>query len=170
MAGIGTVLADDPMLNVRFTGGRSPVRIICDSRLRIPTDCAIARTAREYETIVACAEADPKRREALEQLGIEVLPVDDGNGRVDLGRLCQLLGERNIDSILLEGGGTLNDAMLRQELVQELQVFVAPKIFGGAGAKTPVEGLGVELPSEAVQLHMETVRSVGEDLLIVYRR
>jgi diaminohydroxyphosphoribosylaminopyrimidine deaminase/5-amino-6-(5-phosphoribosylamino)uracil reductase len=170
MVGIGTVLADDPMLNVRFPGGRSPVRIICDSSLRLPVDSAIARTAREYETIVACAKAESEKQKALEELGIQVLSVDDGNGRVDLRRLLQLLGERNIDSILLEGGGTLNDAMLRQELVQELQVFVAPKIFGGAGAKTPVEGIGVELPSEAAVLHMEQVTPIGEDLLIVYRR
>jgi diaminohydroxyphosphoribosylaminopyrimidine deaminase/5-amino-6-(5-phosphoribosylamino)uracil reductase len=170
MVGIGTVLADDPMLNVRFSGGRSPVRIICDSKLRLPTDSAIARTACEYETIVACAGADLERQKVLEELGIEVLPVDDGKGSVDLQKLLRLLGEKNIDSILLEGGGTLNDAMLQQELVQELQVFVAPKIFGGSGAKTPVEGTGVELPSEASVFHMERVTPIGEDLLIVYRR
>jgi diaminohydroxyphosphoribosylaminopyrimidine deaminase/5-amino-6-(5-phosphoribosylamino)uracil reductase len=169
MVGIGTVLADDPMLNVRFTGGRSPVRIICDSGLRLPLDGAIARTAREYETIVACATADPKRQKALEELGIEVLPVDDGTGRVDLKRLMELLGEKNIDSILLEGGGTLNDSMLRQKFVQELQVFVAPKIFGGAGAKTPVEGIGVELPSAAVSFHLEKMRQIGADLLMEYK-
>jgi diaminohydroxyphosphoribosylaminopyrimidine deaminase/5-amino-6-(5-phosphoribosylamino)uracil reductase len=138
--------------------------------LRLPLDSAIAKSAREYETIVACAKADPQKQAALLELGIEVLCVNDGNGQVDLRRLCKLLGEKNIDSILLEGGGTMNDAMLRQELVQELQVFVAPKIFGGAGAKSPVEGIGVELPAQAAVLHMESVTSIGEDLLIVYRR
>ena len=66
MVGIGTVLADDPMLNVRFEGGRSPVRIICDSRLSIPEDCAIANSAHEYETIIACAAAQPEKRKRLE--------------------------------------------------------------------------------------------------------
>lgn len=169
MAGIGTVLSDDPMLNVRFHGGRSPVRIICDSRLRLPADSAIAKSAHEYETIVACARAEPARRKALESLGIQVYELGNGQGRVDLGKLMQVLGERKIDSVLLEGGGTLNDSMLRLGYVHEVKAFVAPKLFGGEGAKTPVEGSGVELPQQAVKLVMERVTPVGEDLLIEYK-
>ena len=168
MVGIGTVLADDPMLNTRFEGGRSPVRIICDSRLRIPEDCAIAKSAREYETIVACASAEPGKRRRLEALGIQVLELAAADGSVDLEALMRVLGEKKIDSILLEGGGTLSDSMLRLGLVHEVKAFVAPKLFGGAGAKTPVEGSGVELPDQAVRLSLEKVTAVGEDLLIEY--
>ena len=168
MVGIGTVLADDPMLNVRFEGGRSPVRIICDSGLRIPEDCAIAKSAHEYETIVACAGAEPEKRRCLEALGIQLMELPDAAGKVDLKALMGVLGEKKIDSILLEGGGILNDSMLRLGLVHEVKAFVAPKLFGGAGAKTPVEGSGVELPDQAVKLSIKQVTAVGEDLLIEY--
>ncbi|MCI5770301.1 MAG: bifunctional diaminohydroxyphosphoribosylaminopyrimidine deaminase/5-amino-6-(5-phosphoribosylamino)uracil reductase RibD [Dorea longicatena] len=168
MVGIGTVLADDPMLNVRFAGGRSPVRIICDSKLRMPEDSAIAKSAHEYDTIVACACAEPEKKKRLEALGIQVLELPAADGSVDLKALMRVLGEQKIDSILLEGGGTLNDSMLRQGLVQEVKAFVAPKLFGGAGAKTPVEGVGADVPDQAVRLAVDRVTAVGEDLLIEY--
>lgn len=168
MVGIGTVLADDPMLNVRFEGGRSPVRIICDSGLRIPEDCAIAKSAHEYETIVACVGCEPEKRRRLESLGIQVLELPGADGKVDLKALMGVLGEKKIDSVLLEGGGMLNDSMLRLGLVHEVKAFVAPKLFGGAGAKTPVEGIGALLPDQAVKLSIKQVTAVGEDLLIEY--
>ena len=180
MAGIGTVLADDPMLNVRIPEGRSPVRIICDSRLRIPADSRICQTAKEYPTIVAyspdgeggAAEANERQREKiclLEQLGVQILPVLDGSGQVDLKVLMKLLGGRGIDSILLEGGGILNDSALRAGIVHEMQVFLAPKVFGGGNARTPVAGIGVELPGEAVSLELQEVSQIGKDLRIEYR-
>ena len=177
MAGIGTVLADDPLLNCRRPGGRDPVRIICDSRLRIPEDSQICRTAQKYETIVACAlseDADrrPKemraKAERLRQQGVEVWSVPAQDGSVDLKELVKRLGKRGIDSILLEGGGTLNESALRAGIVQEVNAFVAPKIFGGK-ARSPVEGTGVEVPQEALQMEMKQVRQVGKDLLITYR-
>ena len=177
MAGIGTVLADDPLLNCRKPGGRDPVRIICDSRLRIPEDSQICRTAQKYETIVACAlSEDADRRpeemrakaERLWQQGVEVWSVPAQDGSVDLKELVKRLGKRGIDSILLEGGGTLNESALRAGIVQEVNAFVAPKIFGGK-ARSPVEGTGVEVPQEALQMEMKQVRQVGKDLLITYR-
>ena len=177
MAGIGTVLADDPLLNCRKPGGRDPVRIICDSRLRIPEDSQICRTAQKYETIVACAlSEDADRRpeemrakaERLRQQGVEVWSVPAQDGSVDLKELVKRLGKRGIDSILLEGGGTLNESALRAGIVQEVNAFVAPKIFGGK-ARSPVEGIGVEVPQEALRMKMEQFRQVGPDLLITYR-
>ena len=177
MAGIGTVLADDPLLNCRRPGGRDPVRIICDSRLRIPEDSQICRTAQKYETIVACAlSEDADRRpeemrakaERLRQQGVEVWSVPAQDGSVDLKELVKRLGKRGIDSILLEGGGTLNESALRAGIVQEVNAFVAPKIFGGK-ARSPVEGIGVEVPQEALRMKMEQFRQVGPDLLITYR-
>ena len=177
MAGIGTVLADDPLLNCRKPGGRDPVRIICDSRLRIPEDSQICRTAQKYETIVACAlSEDADRRpeemrakaERLRQQGVEVWSVPAQDGSVDLKELVKRLGKRGIDSILLEGGGTLNESALRAGIVQEVNAFVAPKIFGGK-ARSPVEGTGVEVPQEALQMEMKQVRQGGKDLLITYR-
>ncbi len=173
MAGIGTVLADDPMLNVRIEGGKSPIRIICDSDLRIPPDSQICRTVKEFPTIVACAAARLKDREEeilrLERLGIQVVQTFGGESAVDLKELMGILGNQGIDSILLEGGGTLNDSALQAGIVSEIQAFVAPKLFGGNEAKTPVAGRGVNFPDEAVPLTLEKISQVGEDLLLEYK-
>ena len=175
MAGIGTVLADDPLLTVREENARSPVRIICDSRLRIPPDCRICRTAEQYPTILACAAGaekdDPamaRRRQQLERRGLRILETPARDGHIDLNALMRLLGAEGIDAILLEGGGTLNESALRSGIVQELQVFVAPKIFGGNG-KSPVEGEGVALPSEALGLELRGISNIGGDLLLRYQ-
>ena len=176
MAGIGTVLADDPMLNVRIPGLKSPVRIICDSGLRIPMDSQIVKTAKEYRTIVAyagecsgecCKEAE-KKAEQLHAAGVETVSVPDADGRVDLGKLMEYLGNQGIDSVLLEGGGTLNDAALSAGIVNEICAFIAPKIFGGADAKTPVSGIGVAHPAEAVMLTLRQVETIGDDLMLRY--
>ena len=176
MAGIGTVLADDPMLNVRIPGLKSPVRIICDSGLRIPMDSQLVKTAKEYRTIVAyagessgecCKEAE-KKAEQLHAAGVETVSVPDADGRVDLGKLMEYLGNQGIDSVLLEGGGTLNDAALSAGIVNEICAFIAPKIFGGADAKTPVSGIGVAHPAEAVMLTLRQVETIGDDLMLRY--
>ena len=80
----------------------------------------------------------------------------------------EYLGEQEIDSVLLEGGGALNESALRAGIVQHVSVFVAPKIFGGEEAKSPVRGLGVEVPDEAVKLKLQEVRKFEEDLLLEY--
>ena len=172
MAGIGTVLADDPMLNVRVEGKKSPARIICDSSLRIPINSKICQTAREYKTIVACGVEKAyagEKIDKMEQLGIQVVSLPDGNRKVDLKKLMDYLGGQGIDSILLEGGAELNDSALRAGIVKEVKVFMAPKIFGGAGAKSPVAGIGAETPGQAVVLKLEKISPIGEDVLMEYR-
>ena len=188
IAGIGTVLADDPMLNVRLEGKKSPIRIICDSRLRIPLDSKICRSAGQYRTMIACGkiedgdlgiekkkeqDADCKemvrKAEKLRAMGIEVVSLPDVQGRVDLLQLMNYLGSQKIDSVFLEGGGELNDSFLRAGLVQELKVFIAPKIFGGKEAKTPVSGVGVELPDQGTAFVLEKTSVIGEDFLLEYR-
>ncbi len=188
IAGIGTVLADDPMLNVRLEGKKSPIRIICDSRLRIPLDSKICRSAGQYRTMIACGkiedgdlgiekkkeqDADCKemvrKAEKLCAMGIEVVSLPDVQGRVDLLQLMNYLGSQKIDSVFLEGGGELNDSFLRAGLVQELKVFIAPKIFGGKEAKTPVSGVGVELPDQGTEFVLEKTSVIGEDFLMEYR-
>ena len=168
MTGIGTVLEDDPMLNTRIAGLKSPIRVICDSHLSISPACRICKTAKEYPTILACAEADEAKAEVLRSLGLEILILPDASGRVDLRALMRNLGERGIDSVLLEGGGTLNEAALRLGLVNRVLCYIAPKIFGGGEAKSPVGGIGVKTPQEAYLLRCEQVSTVGNDLLIEY--
>ena len=168
MAGIGTVLADDPMLNVRVEGWKSPIRILCDSGLRIPLDGQIVKSAGKYRTIVAYADSEntEAKRKRLHEMGVETICCPDENNQVDLKKLMKYLGKEGIDSILLEGGGTLNDSALRAGIVQEVQAFIAPKLFGGMNSKTPVEGIGVRFPSEAVKLKCVDICQVGEDIRI----
>ena len=168
MAGIGTVLADDPMLNVRVEGWKSPIRILCDSGLRIPLDGQIVKSAGKYRTIVAYADSEntEEKRKRLHEMGVETICCPDENNQVDLKKLMKYLGEEGIDSILLEGGGTLNDSALRAGIVQEVQAFIAPKLFGGMNSKTPVEGIGVRFPSEAVKLKCTDICQIGEDIRI----
>lgn len=176
MAGIGTVLADDPMLNVRVEGWKSPVRILCDSSLRIPLDSQIVRSAKEYRTIVAYAgreeneeitEKITKKIEQLHAKGVDTVCCPDEKGQIDLKKLMTYLGNEGIDSILLEGGGTLNDSALRAGIVKEVHCFIAPKLFGGKNSKTPVEGIGIGLPSEALKLKCTDICRIGEDIRII---
>ena len=172
MAGIGTVLADDPMLNVRVEGWKSPVRILCDSSLRIPLDSQIVRSAKEYRTIVAYAgrEENEEITEKIERLhakGVDTVCCSDEKGQIDLKKLMTYLGNEGIDSILLEGGGTLNDSALRAGIVKEVHCFIAPKLFGGKNSKTPVEGIGIGLPSEALKLKCTDICRIGEDIRII---
>ena len=186
MAGIGTVLADDPLLNVRVEGLKSPIRIICDSNLKIPLDSQIVKTADKHKTIIACAynEECPlqknnnnqdnyqftQKRELLIQKGIQIINVPDENGKVDVTKLLGILGNQGIDSIFVEGGGILNDSLFRANLVNRLEVFVAPKVFGGADAKSPVEGIGIEEVSEATEFNLIDIKKIGQDVLLSYER
>ena len=176
MAGIGTVLADDPMLNVRVEGWKSPVRILCDSSLRIPLDSQIVRSAKEYRTIVAYAgreeneeitEEITKKIKQLHAKGVDTICCPDEKGQIDLKKLMTYLGNEGIDSILLEGGGTLNDSALRAGIVKEVHCFIAPKLFGGKNSKTPVEGIGIGLPSEALKMKCTDICRIGEDIRII---
>lgn len=166
MAGIETVLKDDPMLNCRMEGGKNPVRIICDSHLRIPQDCRIVKTAKDIPTILAVTDASEEKKKPFLDAGCEILQVREKDGHVDLNHLMELLGEKKIDSILLEGGGTLNWSALQAGIVQKVYVFFAPKIFGGETAKTPVAGTGVATPMDAYQLIHRKIAILGEDILV----
>ena len=165
MAGVGTVLADDPMLNCRIKGCKDPVRIICDTRLRTPLTSQIVRTAGEIPTILATCADPPLYGPYLDAL-CQVWTLPEKDGHVDLCALMERLGAAEIDSVLLEGGGTLNWAALESGIVQRVQAYIAPKLFGGAAAKSPVAGEGVALPDQAVALKHTRVIRVGQDILL----
>lgn len=177
MAGVGTVLADDPLLTCRIAGGRNPVRIICDSNLRTPLTAQVVATAGQAPTWIAtCCTQEEKHRPYL-KAGCRIFVMDQAkdqdqnqknavNGRISLAELMERLGREEIDSILLEGGGTLNWSALQEGIVQKVQAYVAPKLFGGEDAKTPVEGIGFASPAEAVLLGRSTVIPLGADYLI----
>ncbi len=168
LAGIGTVLADDPLLNCRMDGGRSPVRIICDSHLRLPLGSQICKTADKYETIVAHVDGVSRKAEALKKRGIRLLQIPEQNRHVSLPLLMKRLAELEIDSVLAEGGGNIHYSLLADGLAQKAYVYVAPKIFGGATAKTPVGGKGVYLPEDAFRLKQTTLQAFGQDILLEF--
>lgn len=168
MVGINTVLMDDPQLTCRLEQGRDPIRIVCDSHLQIPLESNLVRTAKEVPVIVATLSSDAKKAAALQEKGVQVLVTKEKDGCIDLKDLMQKLGEQKVDSILLEGGATLNQSALQSQIVQRIQVYIAPKIFGGSGRYTPVRGNSVTTPDHAYQLQSKEIKQFGEDLLLEY--
>ena len=168
LCGIGTVLADDPMLNCRTENPSHPVRVVCDSKLRIPLDCNLVRTASEIPVIVAACEANPEKQRALEQLGVQVLLLPEADGHVDLRALMLHLGAQKLDSVLIEGGAELHEAAFRAGIVQKVQIYIAPKIFGGAAAKPAIGGLGVDAVSAAYRLSAPDITRFDDDILLEY--
>ena len=166
MVGVGTILADDPLLTCRVPDSKNPVRIICDTRLRTPLSVQAVMTAGQTPTILATCCTDVQKQAAYEEKGCRILLVEEKNGHIDLEILMEKLGQEQIDSILLEGGGTLNWAALESGIAQKIQTYIAPKVFGGQTAKTPVEGTGVPSPSNAFHLKNSTITRLGDDFLI----
>ena len=172
MVGIGTVLADDPMLNCRVEGGVDPVRIICDSNLHIPTESQIVKTASDIETIVACSqealksERKQEKIRRLKEAGIQIIGTEGAHG-VNLVELMKKLGGQNIDSILLEGGGTLNASALEDGIVNKVYAYIAGKLIGGMDARSPVEGMGIDRMADAITLQNMEIEKLGDDFCIV---
>ncbi|MHB8572227.1 MAG: bifunctional diaminohydroxyphosphoribosylaminopyrimidine deaminase/5-amino-6-(5-phosphoribosylamino)uracil reductase RibD [Candidatus Dormibacteria bacterium] len=167
MAGVGTVLADDPRLTARPAGDgatRQPLRVVVDSRLRTPA------TSRVFETpgvLVATTSAAPvAARRQLESRGAVVEVFDGDRGRVHLAGLLQALGAREVTSLLVEGGPALLGSMFDQDLVDEVVAFIAPVVIGGAGAPGAVGGAGPASLAAAHPLHELEWTSVGPDLMI----
>ena len=155
MVGIGTVLADDPLLTCRAEGGRNPVRIICDTRLCTPVHSQIAQTAAVVPTILATACTDIEKRGPLIGLGCRIITVPLRGDHIDLNALMARLGQEKIDSILLEGGSTLHRSFLQSGLINKVQAYIAPKLFGN-----------VSLPEQACLLANSRMELLGEDFLI----
>ncbi len=168
VVGINTVLSDDPMLTCRLDGNyHQPTRIVVDSRLRIPVDCQLVKTAKEYRTIVATTQNDARRDDVhIVSTGVEIIECQSNNNRVDINDLMTRLGSMGIDSLLLEGGGTLNAAFLEAGCVDEVWAFIAPKIIGGNDAKTPVSGKGIDRMCDAINLQDIDIQNINGDILI----
>jgi diaminohydroxyphosphoribosylaminopyrimidine deaminase/5-amino-6-(5-phosphoribosylamino)uracil reductase len=167
IVGIGTALADDPRLTARPPGPRTAVRVILDSQCRLPAESVLAKTAREAPTLVAAtAGAPPERVAALRALGCEVLTPPAADGRTDVKALLAELGRRRMTNVLLEGGAGVLGAFLDAGVIDEVHVFVAPLLAGGAGARTPVGGRGVEKIAEALRLAETRVEVIDGDVLI----
>ncbi|MFC4808436.1 bifunctional diaminohydroxyphosphoribosylaminopyrimidine deaminase/5-amino-6-(5-phosphoribosylamino)uracil reductase RibD [Paenibacillus sp. GCM10023250] len=166
MVGANTVIVDDPELTTRLSvPAVHPVRIVVDSKLRLPLEARMLRDRTAPVIVLTVDGADPGKRAALEAAGVEVIGCGDGP-RVDLALAMRKLGEREIGSILLEGGGKLNGAMLELGLIDKLLLFVAPKVIGGAGAPGVFQFEGFEKMAHAIPFRDVQVERIGDDIFV----
>ncbi len=169
LVGVNTVLADDPSLTARLPEGRGkdPIRIIVDSSARTPTAAKVLTQLSAAHTIIATTGAAPaERRAGLMAAGAEVLVVPGAGPRVDLVKLMEMLGEKQITSVLVEGGGQVNGAALTAGIVDKVAWFMAPKIIGGDGAPGPVRGDGIASLQNAIKLYDLSIEKLGEDIFV----
>ncbi len=166
LVGAGTVLADDPELNVRLVRGRNPRRIVVDSRGRTPSTAKILSSCKPPVIIATTSQASAEWRNRLAETGSEILLLPERDRKVDLGALMKALGEKEITSLLVEGGGTLAAGLLEAELVDKVWFIFAPTIIGGAEAPSAVRGRGAAHLSDAWKLRQVRLRRLGDDLAI----
>lgn len=176
MIGINTVIQDNPEIRCHLPRAHDPMVLVIDSMARTPTNSRIlhkpgATGLFRPNTLIAITRFAPDDRvRALQAMGAEMIVCPETGEtlepHVDLQKLMTMLGKRDITSVLIEGGGTLNAAALAADIVDKVFAVVAPKIIGGQQSPTPVEGLGVSFVEEAIPLHRMRCRNVGDEVLI----
>lgn len=173
LIGVGTVLADDPSLTARMgprleqSALRQPLRIVVDSRLRTPLKARIVAQQDRAKTMIAATAAAPAaRRSTLHKKGVEILTLPALQGRVSLPALLKQLGRRGIMSLLVEGGGEINAAMLKAKLVDHVCLYMAPLLLGGRNAKGLIGGESPARLASAIRLRQVVTRSAGDDVVV----
>jgi diaminohydroxyphosphoribosylaminopyrimidine deaminase / 5-amino-6-(5-phosphoribosylamino)uracil reductase len=170
LVGIGTVRADDPSLTTRIEGrtGRDPIRIILDSRLSISETAKVLRHESDSDTLIVTGPSAPvDKRDRLQQFrGVRVMEAPLKDGKIDLGRLMELLGAQGITSLLVEGGGRVMASALSSEIADKLLLFYAPKLLGGDDGIPVCSGPGPEKMADCVAVQDIEVRRFGEDILL----
>jgi len=166
MVGIGTVLDDDPRLTVhKVESERNPMRVVADSRLRIPLTARILN--KDAPTVIFTTKKyDREKAEKIVSLGHKVVVA--GEDRVDLKKAMEILYDMGVRSLLLEGGGNLNFSMLKLGLVDEVSVAIAPVLVGGKDAVSLVEGEGFEKIEDGVKLKLKRFYPLGKDFILEY--
>ncbi len=171
VVGIGTALADDPLLTARVDGvARQPQRVVFDSEGRLPLDSRLVRGAAEVPLTVVVSRAAPRTAtDALEASGADVVVATGENEPARVRSALDQLGARGITSLMLEGGPHLAGAFLDAGEVDVITLFIAPVVLGGSSARDPLEGEGVERISEAVRALSLEVETIADDVLITAR-
>jgi len=171
MAGVNTVLADDPHLTIRCSGGKGgtarkqPLRIIVDSKGRTPLTAQVF--SEPGKTLLVLGRmATPEEKEAFAQVGAEILEVPSAEGLVNLEKLLRTLGQREVSSVLVEGGGKLFGSLFDCGLVDKVVAFIAPIIIGGEEAKTAVGGRGIDKVAESLRLERISVENFEDDVMV----
>jgi diaminohydroxyphosphoribosylaminopyrimidine deaminase/5-amino-6-(5-phosphoribosylamino)uracil reductase len=179
LVGVGTVLQDNPSLTCRLyefedTPSSSsvalpihnPLRVICDTHLRTPLKASVIQTAREVPTCLATTVTDQTLYQPYLEKGCSLLIAKEKEGHVDLSDVMNQLGKRGIDSVMVEGGAGINWSALNAGIVNKIQAYIAPKLFGGTLAPQPVGGCGVDTPDQAFMCGDFDVTRLGCDVLI----
>lgn len=168
VVGISTVLKDNPMLDVRYySKGKNPVRIIIDSRARIPLNSRIIRSSKKIQTIVGTTRNAPIRKiKSLKKVGVQVLIT--GKRKVNIKSLFQQLESLGLKRILVEGGGEINWSVLKIGLVNELIVSISPVVVGGRNAKTLVEGEGISNITDGIKLKLIRILTNNKNEIVLF--
>ncbi|MFQ5580049.1 MAG: bifunctional diaminohydroxyphosphoribosylaminopyrimidine deaminase/5-amino-6-(5-phosphoribosylamino)uracil reductase RibD [Nitrospiria bacterium] len=167
MVGIGTVLADDPMLTVRHRRVRNPLRVVIDSDLKIPLKSKLVTSLAEAETLlITTSKAPVKKAEKLSAMGLSICSLPSRKREIPFRSILKALGKRGIISVLVEGGGQVNGIALRSGEVDRVIFYVAPKLLCGEDARGVVSGRSIPLLSNAIGLDQFKIGRVGEDLRI----
>jgi diaminohydroxyphosphoribosylaminopyrimidine deaminase/5-amino-6-(5-phosphoribosylamino)uracil reductase len=163
--GIGTALSDNPLLTARPPGPRTPCRIVLDVQGRLPVASQLVSTARETPTLIATG-AEGERIELLREAGCEILALPSAEGNIDVKALLAELGRRRWTNVLVEGGAAVLGSFLDARAIDEVHVFIAPRLLGGSAAKTAIGGHGIGKVAEALALAQWGVETIGDDLLV----
>ena len=166
MVGVNTVIADDPELTCRVNNEKKLIRIVVDTNLRIPLDSKLVKNNDRLTIVATTLKSDVNKKQILRELGVKVIEVPEKNGKVNLKELVKCLGQEGIDSILIEGGGTLNFSALQENIVDKVIFYIAPKILGGENSKSCIAGIGFSALDNAVNLKDISYRKIGEDLVV----
>jgi diaminohydroxyphosphoribosylaminopyrimidine deaminase / 5-amino-6-(5-phosphoribosylamino)uracil reductase len=172
MIGIGTALADDPLLSCRLPGMEkdSPVRVVLDGELRLPVGSRLAQTAREVPVwVIAAMHAPLDREQALSAVGAHVMRVPRRAGQLDMSTVLQLLAERGITRLMVEGGPTLAASLVAADLIDEAKLIRSAKIVGADGINA-LEGLPLAALIDAPQLERVKSEPVGGEIWDVFER
>jgi diaminohydroxyphosphoribosylaminopyrimidine deaminase/5-amino-6-(5-phosphoribosylamino)uracil reductase len=166
LVGINTVMADNPRLTARPNKGKTPIRIVLDSFLRIPQDCKLLKTARQIPVIIVASQQsvqdNPWVAKQIADLGAELLTYPDTYGKSNLYFLLEELSKRSVTQLLVEGGPTVLTSFLAENLADEVHVYIAPKVFGSRGSARiagPMDRL-----ARALDLHYVNIKSFGGDV------
>lgn len=166
VVGVGTILADNPDLTARFARPRRlATRVILDSSLRTPLRSKVVRTSKKVPTlIVGTHRASTRRSKALSTAGCEVLVLPSKNGRVSIPRLLKELHDREVTNVMVEGGGKVLGAFWDEDAADAAQIFVAPRIIGGEGARSPLSGYGPDRMVDLARIGRSEISGCGPDI------
>ncbi|MEO0813579.1 MAG: RibD family protein, partial [Myxococcota bacterium] len=167
--GVGTVLADDPSLTCRIEDGRDPIRVVLDTHGRTPVDAKIVSLALESSAptwILVGEEAPESRIEKLKESGVEIVRCATRDGRLWLDDVLVRLGERDVLSLLVEGGPSVLGAFRDRNLLNKMFIFMAPKLIGGKDSLSSVGAVGADHLNEASDLEVVDTEWLGDDLML----